>query len=211
MLVSPYKTRATRTEKRKQKVCGGCKQRYMPGPEDPPFKNWCDYECGVKIARERQTKALRKRRQEEDRAWKERKATVKSRSQWMKEAQAAFNSYIRARDIGKPCISSGRMMNDSDLLTGSRMDAGHYRSTGAAPHLRFNTWNCHGQSVHDNRDKSGNVVEYRIRLIDRIGLTRVEALERDNTVRQFDIEYLKRVKKIFTKRAKHIKKLRGYE
>jgi len=37
---------------------------------------------------------------------------------------------------------------------------------------------------------------------------RVEVIEHDNTPRKFDIDYLKRVKAIFTRRARHFEKLR---
>lgn len=171
----------------------------------------CDYQCGAELAMHLREKERERKRQKESRELRKRKEALKSRGDWMREAQAAFNSYIRARDYGKPCISSGRMMSDSDLLTGSRMDAGHYRSTGAAPHLRFNTFNCHGQSVKDNRDLSGNAVEYRKGLIARIGVERVERLENDNRIRSFNIHYLRRVKSIFSRRARHVKKLRGIE
>jgi len=95
------------------------------------------------------------------------------------------------------------------LLTGSRVDAGHYRSRGAAPHLRFNVFNCHAQSVKDNRHLSGNIVEYRMRLIERIGLERVERLEQDHSYRKYTAEYLKRVKIIFSKRARFYEKHRN--
>ncbi|MCB1689600.1 MAG: recombination protein NinG [Halioglobus sp.] len=189
----------------------GCSVRKPRDELLGPMREFCSIRCGFSLADHRQRQAAERRRQKESRELRKRKEALKSRGDWMREAQAAFNSYIRARDYGKPCISSGRMMNDSDLLTGSRMDAGHYRSTGAAPHLRFNTFNCHGQSVKDNRDLSGNAVEYRKGLIARIGLERVERLENDNRIRSFSIHYLRRAKAIFSRRARHIKKLRGVE
>jgi hypothetical protein len=73
--------------------------------------------------------------------------------------------------------------------------------------LAFNMHNCHSQCVHCNRHLSGNVVEYRKGLIDRIGLDKVEALENDNEVRRFDIDYYKRVKSIFSRKLRHKKKL----
>lgn len=57
--------------------------------------------------------------------------------------------------------------------------------------------------------KSGNVVEYRIRLAQKIGQDRVEALEHDNQTRTFDVDYIKRLKTIFARRARHYKKIRG--
>jgi len=63
--------------------------------------------------------------------------------------------------------------------------------------------------VKCNRYNSGNAVDYRIRLIDKIGVDRVERLECDNAPKSFDIDYLKRLQKIFLKRSRHLKKLRG--
>jgi len=128
------------------------------------------------------------------------KESLKTASDYVSEAQAAFNGYIRARDKEKPCISCGSSNNNS--ASGGAFDAGHYRSRGSAGHLRYNTLNCWGQCKKCNRYLSGNVVEFRKRLIDRIGSVRVEALEHDNGARRFTIEYLKRIKKIFTKRKK---------
>ncbi len=80
---------------------------------------------------------------------KVRKEALKSRGDHMREAQQAFNEFIRARDqaAGHHCISSGKPLDWS----GNAVDAGHYRSVGSAPHLRFDERNCHAQSKQDNR------------------------------------------------------------
>lgn len=136
-----------------------------------------------------------------------RKDALKTRSEWMKEAQQAFNEFIRERDrqAGYPCVSSGRPLDWS----GNQVDAGHFRSTGAAPHLRFNEDNCHAQSKHDNQFLSGNAVEYRIRLIERIGLERVEALESDNEPRKFTIDELLEIRNTYRAKARQLKKERS--
>ncbi|KKY52744.1 recombination protein NinG [Pseudomonas ficuserectae] len=123
---------------------------------------------------------------------KVRKEALKSRSDHMKDTQQAFNEFIRWRDrvAGQACISSGRQLDWS----GNQTDAGHYRSVGSAPHLRFDERNCHAQSKQDNRFLSGNAVDYRIGLIARIGLAAVEALEADQSVRKYTIEQLKELK-----------------
>ncbi|MBC8652937.1 recombination protein NinG, partial [Providencia vermicola] len=51
-------------------------------------------------------------------------------------------------------------------------------------------------------------IPYRINLINKIGEERVKRLEHDNSVRKFDIEYLKRMKSIFTRRARWYEKRR---
>ena len=128
------------------------------------------------------------------------KESLKTASDYVKEAQAAFNAYIRVRDRNKPCISCGAAQGET--VRGGKFDAGHYRSRGSAGHLRYNSLNCHSQCVKCNRYLSGNVVEYRKGLISRIGAERVEQLEIDNNPRKFTIEYLKRVKKLFNYRKR---------
>lgn len=131
-------------------------------------------------------------------------AKLKRRADYLKEAQREFNTFIRLRDrlAGYPCISSGRPLDWS----GNAVDAGHYRSTGAAPHLRFNEDNCHAQSKHDNLWLAGNAVDYRIQLIKRIGLERVEALEADDTPRKWTIEELQAIKSTYAAKVRAAKK-----
>lgn len=138
---------------------------------------------------------------------KRRKEAIKTIPELTREAQIAFNAFIRARDqaAGYPCISSGRPLDWS----GNAVDAGHYRSTGAAPHLRFNEDNCHAQSKFDNQWRAGNVVDYRIKLIERIGLERVEALEADNQIRKWTRQELIDIRNAYRAKTKELKKERA--
>lgn len=192
----------------KPKICKQCKTEYNPRAA---LQAVCGLECAIDQSNAKKAKRdkaeIKKAQQKERVSVMVRKNKLKTRSQWLKEAQAEFNKYIRARDKGLPCISSGVM--EKDRFTGGYFDAGHYRSRGSASHLRFNTYNCHAQAKRDNRELSGNIVEYRKGLIERIGLERVERLENDNTPRKFDIEYLRRVKTIFSRRAKLTLKRQG--
>ncbi|TEW24926.1 recombination protein NinG, partial [Histophilus somni] len=99
------------------------------------------------------------------------KERLKSRSERLKELQGVFNRFIRLRDKNLPCISCGRYHQ-------GQWHAGHYRSVGACPELRFNEDNVHKQCSVCNNHKSGNVIEYRINLVAKIGVERVEFLER---------------------------------
>ena len=133
-----------------------------------------------------------------------RKEKLKSRGDHMREAQQAFNAYIRARDqaAGHLCISSGKPLDWS----GNAVDAGHYRSVGSAPHLRFDERNCHAQSKQDNRFLSGNAVDYRIGLITRIGQQAVDALEADQSVRKYSVEQIKGIKTYYRAKTRELKK-----
>ena len=121
----------------------------------------------------------------------------------MREAQQAFNEFIRWRDqlAGHPCISSGKPLDWS----GNAVDAGHYRSVGSAPHLRFDERNCHAQSKQDNRFLSGNAVDYRIGLIARIGQEAVDALESDQSVRKYTVDEIKAIKAEYRAKTRELK------
>ncbi|EPN7096540.1 recombination protein NinG [Enterobacter hormaechei] len=202
--------------RRKCKVCG---EYFVPKFHDIRIR-WCCPEHGAILAMEERekekVKAAAKRIKEQKEAEKAgrkrrkvKRESLKSKSQWDKEAQSAFNRYIRVRDEGKPCVSCGNpLIGKSNYLTGSAIDASHYRSRGAASHLKFNVFNVHSACTRCNRQLSGNAVEYRIRLIERIGLERVERLESDNESRRFDIPYLQRIKSIFTRKARALEKRR---
>lgn len=194
--------------KPKPKTCPICREEFYPTRTTQ--KVCYSIKCAMTYAEQQE------KRKAEREAWrqaksqrddlKRRREALKTKSDWNKEAQAAVNRFIFWRDYGKPCIACGKPLNYG--VRGGAVDASHYRSRGSAPHLRFNIFNNHAGCVHCNRDLSGNLIPYRINLIEKIGLHRVERLEHDNTSRKFGIDYLQRVKAIFTRRARHYEKLR---
>lgn len=194
-------------KKPKPKTCCICPKEFTP------FKSTqktCSIPCA--IAHGKQVEAKKKAKEESRLArlerddLKHRREKLKTASQWNKEAQVAFNRFIFWRDYGKPCIACGKPLNYG--VRGGAVDASHYRSRGSASHLRFNTFNIAAGCVRCNRELSGNLIPFRINLIARYGVERVERIEHDNTPRKFDIPYLQRVKAIFTRRARHYEKLR---
>ncbi|MDR0189422.1 recombination protein NinG [Pseudomonas yamanorum] len=164
----------------------------------------CSPKCGLAIKEVNQAKARKSLAQFERREIKVRKEKLKSRGEHIREAQQAFNEYVRTRDqaAGHLCISSGKPLDWS----GNAVDAGHYRSVGSAPHLRFDERNCHAQSKQDNRFLSGNAVDYRIGLIARIGQEAVDALEADQSVRKYSVEQIKGIKTYYRAKTRELKK-----
>ncbi|MGY2314029.1 recombination protein NinG [Pseudomonas sp. SDO5522_S412] len=164
----------------------------------------CSAKCGLAIKDVNQAKARKSLAQVERREIKVRKEKLKSRGEHMREAQQAFNEYVRTRDqaAGHLCISSGKPLDWS----GNAVDAGHYRSVGSAPHLRFDERNCHAQSKQDNRFLSGNAVDYRIGLIARIGQEAVDALEADQSVRKYSVEQIKGIKAYYRAKTRELKR-----
>ena len=120
--------------------------------------------------------------------WKKEKKVLKdklkTKSDYQKDLQKEVNYFIRQRDKNKPCISC------SKPLIG-KFDAGHYRSQGGNPELRFNELNIFGQCVRCNQHLHGNLIDYRIGLIKRIGVEKVEWIESKHEQQHYTIEELK--------------------
>ena len=184
----------------KIKRCKVCKNEYQPYNS---MQKVCNPVCAQKyVAMEQEKKKLNQWRKEK-KDWQEKNKSLNDR---IAEAQRWFNAYIRERDYYQGCICCGKFHDDSKHLTGSGWDAGHYRSRGSAPHMRFNEDNCHKQLSGCNSFLSGNIVEYRKRLIEKIGLERVEAVENNNDVRKFTKEELIEIKEKYKRMAKELKR-----
>ncbi|NWE68964.1 recombination protein NinG [Pseudomonas gingeri] len=166
----------------------------------------CSPACAMIDAPRHQPKARKALADIERKDIKVRKEKLKNRADHLREAQAAVNEYVRLRDAHLPCISCESTPNDNDLMTGSRWDAGHYRSVGACPELRFEPLNIHRQCVKCNRNLSGNAVEYRIRLVQRIGAEKVAWLEGLHPACKYTVEDIKAIKDKYRAMTKELKK-----
>lgn len=122
---------------------------------------------------------------------------LKSRADWLNEAQVAVNKYVRLRDRGLPCVSCGTEWREN-------FQAGHYLSRGARPELRFELANLAGQCPQCNLYLSGNLLSYRKGLIDRIGLERVEALEGPHPPAKWSVDELIAIRDEYRARAKQL-------
>ena len=185
--------------------CPHCKGKLEPGQRIHPecIAPWADAQQAKKERAE--AKAARAAAKVERAETRIRKEAIKRKPDLMREADQAFAAYIRERDrqAGRPCISSGRPL---DWASGNQVDAGHYRSRGAASHLRYHPDNCHAQSKYENRHRAGNAVEYRVGLIARIGLAAVEAMEADNRVHHWTREELRAIRDEYRQKLKQLTK-----
>ena len=185
----------------KQKTCKWCKTKFTP---DRPRQVCHAGECEESYAIKHASRAEANRAREDRKTIKLKLDKLKTLSDYIKETQIAVNSYVRERDKGKACISCGSMLGSGDV--GGAFDAGHFRSRGSSPHLRFDAErNIHGQCKRCNRYLSGNYSDYRSGLVSRIGLESVEKLEADNEPRKYTIEELKAIKCEYVAKLKEIK------
>lgn len=196
-----------RTAEVKPKKCKapGCGKPFKPSMTTQKV---CSVACAKAMAKDPKlqkiaAKAITKQKRLD---LQERREKLKTRREHMAETQAAFNAYIRERDAGLPCISCDSNPSDHDLITGSRWDAGHYRSVGACPELRFEPLNVHRQCVKCNRNLSGNAIEYRIRLVKRIGADQVEWLEGPHKPQRLTIEDLQAIKALYRQKLRDLKR-----
>lgn len=179
--------------------CKICKQ---PFKKERLGQAVCGLVCAMQTATIKAAVKRVKAEQQDKRETKAKLAKLEGKPELTKKAQTAFNAYIRARDFGKPCISSGKPIAWGTTTTGGVCDAGHYLSTGARVNLRFNEDNCHAQSKHDNRQLAGNAINYRIGLIKRIGLERVEALECDHKLNHYTKDDLRAIEALYKAKLK---------
>ena len=182
----------------KEKACKECGTKFLPRTS---LQVVCSPKCALASVQAKKEKAATQIKRSNERLAKaqrkadaEKKEALKSRREVLNDAQKVFNKFIRLRDEPLPCISCGEHRNT--------YDAGHYRSVGAAPQLRFNEDNCHKQCVHCNQHKSGNAIEYRIGLVKRIGAERVEALECNNQTIKWTTEEARSIKAHYQNKIK---------
>lgn len=186
--------------------CAHCKVKFTAEERGKRLHNDCiePWTAAFQEKQKRKAVAERKAKIRVERAVdRKKRQALKTIADLIAEAQWAFNAFIRERDrqAGYPCISSGRPLDWS----GNAVDAGHFRSRGAAGHLRFDEDNCHAQSKHDNKWLAGNAVDYRINLIARIGPERVEALESSNAPHKWERDELIAIKALYLQKLKDLK------
>lgn len=128
----------------------------------------------------------------------EAKQRVKTRGAHVLELQAAFNEWIRCRDAEQPCISCGSYAG--------QWHAGHYRSVGSCPELRFEPDNVHRQCAACNTTLAGNLAAYRVNLIAKIGLERVEWLEGPHSPKKLTLPEIQEMKAFYRAEVRRLKK-----
>lgn len=183
-------------KQRKLKKCRACREEFLPFNTTQIV---CGPKCASDYVRGQRIKAER-------RETIKRKQALKTNRELLREAQREFNRYIRLRDYGHACISCGRQPNYKASIGGSGVQAGHYRSVGSAPELRFEESNCHVQCFRCNSMESGNIIQYRPALIEKIGIEKVEWLEGPHEPKRYKRDEIIEIKQKYSKKARELEK-----
>lgn len=165
--------------------CPICRQ---PATQRFGLKLFCGFDHAAEWAKAQAEKSKSKKKKEFNAETRRMKLAIKKRSEWIADLQKLVNQFVRMRDIGLPCVSCRRseveVEQDAIGKTGGAWDAGHYLSRGSHPELRFCLDNlarqcksCNGGSGNYARKNHEVQKHFRIELINRIGLERVEWLE----------------------------------
>lgn len=171
--------------------CRNCKAKFDAKRFNQKFCDFCKVEEALYNLDE-----IKKKQSKE---WRKRKAKKKEElmtlSDHLKKAQIVFNKYIRLRDKGKVCISCQK--------PAKKENAGHYFNANNHYNVRFNEDNVHLQCEACNTSLSGNLIEYRKHLINKIGTERFEHLESIARItRKFTKKEVKEIEKKYKEKIK---------
>ena len=183
----------------KTKTCKICKNKYVARNT---LQRVCSVECGIADAQKKREQKEAQAKAVQRKIDKERLEQLKSISQVANDVQRVFNEYIRLRDNGLPCIACGKAW-------GYTQHASHYVPSGRNSALRFNEDNVHGGCSECNTHKSGNLIQYRIGLVEKIGEERVKALEYNHETKKWTREELDEIKETYRQKIKLLKSVKS--
>ena len=182
--------------------CRHCKQRKRR--EDmkitPNNAAFCGDDCRVAYALKQAPKIQAKQRAQD-----KRERLANDFSHQLELTRVKFNTMIRALDKGEPCRSCGKH------ICGSEFHAGHFKSVGSFPELRFDPRNVHIQGAGCNigekyaSKKRRQVKEgYEERLRELYGDDLVDWLNGPHGATNYTCEDLKDIRAVCIAETKHL-------
>jgi hypothetical protein len=182
----------------KTKKCKICLESFKP---ERQLQKCCSIPCSIQHAKNLLAKKKAKKKKE---AKKQARVALREFNNsdiniLKRLAQKLFNQFIRGRDRNLSCISCG---TTNDI----QYHASHYKPVGGFSYLRFDENNVHKACVRCNSNLSGNLVSYRVALIEKIGIKEVERLERPNQLKRWSKEELNEIITIYRQKNKEVNK-----
>ena len=169
--------------------CKHCRNPFAP---ERKGQKACSIECAQGIVQTERENAFNRKTREMKRELRENDAAY-----WARRAKKSCHDFIRARDGS--CISCGKHLS-------GKYDAGHYFNSNDYPALRYDERNIHAQCPRCNSRhwKGGNLLEYRMGLVNRYGEAFVQELERlsRDASKKWTIPELKEVERYYKDKLK---------
>ena len=178
--------------------CKNCGVRFR---KLQPLQMTCSVACAIEYSRHLEEKKKQKQ-------WQARKKkglnALKSYPQKVNEVRSVFQEFIRLRDKNLKCISCDTMPNDKSNF----WDGGHYLKAELYPGLIFNETNCNKQCKRCNNYDQGNLVDYRIGLIAKVGeseVLRLEEIKDSKRTGKYSDADLDLIKRWYRRKIKNLK------
>lgn len=185
----------------KPKACKVCRVKFEPAR---PLQTTCGIPCAIQYGSSQLAKRQAKEVQEQKRKDKAKREELKRVPDLTKEAQEAFNLYVRLRDNGKGCFVCGAPLRIGGV--GGGFDAGHIRPRSQAKHLRFDERNVWGQCKPCNAPGSTKDHEMRAAAERLLGKEEAEALYADNRVHKWQRDELRAIRDHYRNESKRLAK-----
>ena len=179
----------------KTRTCKICREKFEPNPNMfcPPTGSKMD--CMIEYSNQHLSKKAKEKKTQAKRELKD--FNSKDITTMKTKAQNAFNAYIRERDKGNDCISCG-----CKVVKG---DASHFFSVGSHSAVRFHVDNVHLSCYKCNRFLHGNLVPYKVALLEKIGQERFDKLKaKSKDVKLYSTEYYQKLIRVVRKKIKRI-------
>lgn len=183
--------------------CKTCRQPFEPRL---PMQSVCGLDCAKSLAlsvRAKEEKRAAIKQRKADRAKLE---SMKGVPQLKKEAQEAFNRYVRLRDNGKGCFVCGVTLVMGGV--GGGFDAGHIRSRSNADNLRFDERNVFGQCKPCNAPGATKDWQMKAAAVRMLGEAGAEALYNDNAPIKWTRDGLRQTRDKYRQMANELEKQR---
>jgi hypothetical protein len=153
----------------------------------------CGYQCAIEWGKLHPKKTSIKRVNSQLKS--EAKEKLETYSQKVNKVKVIFQKWIRERDKNEPCISCG-------TLTANEWHASHFKKAETYSGVIFNEINVWKSCKKCNVFLNGNELNYRERLVKKIGLHQVIALEElanETRTKKWTIEELQQIKNKYKK------------
>jgi len=165
--------------------CSFCKKQFT---QFNSLNKVCSIKCAIELGKLKPVKVNYKRVNSQLKS--EAKEKLETYSQKVNKVKVIFQKWIRERDKNEPCISCG-------TLTANEWHASHFKKAETYSGVIFNEINVWRSCKKCNVFLNGNELNYRERLVKKIGLNQVIALEdlaNETRTKKWTIEELQQIK-----------------
>jgi len=165
--------------------CKFCKKQFT---QFNSLNKVCSIKCAIELGKLKPAKVNYKKVNSQLKS--EAKEKLETYSQKVNKAKVIFQKWIRERDKNEPCISCG-------TLTANEWHASHFKKAEIYSGVIFNEINVWRSCKKCNVFLNGNELNYRERLVKKIGLEAVIALEElanETRTKKWTIEELQLIK-----------------